>query len=58
MSSGKLALAKVYLRPQAIFAGDNLPTDKQIEEMHEAAHHSCFLANSVKTEIIVQAIAF
>lgn len=54
---GKLAIAKIYLRPQVMFSGDNLPTDKQIEEMHESAHHSCFLANSVKTEIIVEAIA-
>ncbi len=54
---GKLAITKVRLRPQIIFVGDNSPTDKRIQEMHQAAHHSCFIASSVKTEIVVEAIA-
>ncbi|WP_448574408.1 OsmC family protein [Trichothermofontia sp.] len=53
---GNLAITKIYLNPQVIFAGDHLPTEQQIEEMHDLAHHSCFLANSVKAEIIVAAI--
>ncbi|MCP2729627.1 OsmC family protein [Symplocastrum sp. BBK-W-15] len=55
---GKLAITKVNLRPHVIFTGDNLPTDKQIEEMHETAHHNCFIANSVKTEILIEMVAF
>jgi organic hydroperoxide reductase OsmC/OhrA len=54
---GSLAITKVYLRPQVKFAGNNLPTQKQVEAMHEEAHHSCFLANSLKTEIKIEAIA-
>lgn len=54
---GKLAIMIVRLRPQVIFARDNLPTNQQIEAMHEEAHHHCFLANSVKTKIIVEAIS-
>jgi len=54
---GKPAITKVRLRPHLIFVGDQLPTDAQIEAMHEEAHHQCFLANSVKTEIVVEAIA-
>ncbi len=54
---GKVAITKVRLRPQITFIGDNLPTDKQVEEMHQEAHHSCFLASSVKTEIIVEVMA-
>lgn len=53
---GKLAITKVRLRPQVTFAGDNLPTEEQVEEMHEEAHHSCFLASSVKTQVIVEAV--
>lgn len=53
---GKFAITRVTLRPQVIFAGDNLPTTKQIEEIHDEAHHSCFIANSVKTEVIVEAV--
>lgn len=51
---GEFAVTKVRLRPQIVFAGDNLLTDQQIAEMHEEAHHSCFLSSSVKTEITVE----
>lgn len=54
---GKVAITKVRLRPQVTFVGDNPPTDKQVEKMHQEAHHSCFLASSVKTEIVVEVIA-
>jgi organic hydroperoxide reductase OsmC/OhrA len=53
---GNLAITQVYLRPEIIFAGDHQPTDRQVEEMHEAAHDHCFLANSVKTQIVVEAV--
>jgi organic hydroperoxide reductase OsmC/OhrA len=53
----KLAISKIILRPQIVFAGDHLPTDDQMQALHEEAHHFCFLANSVKAEIIVEAIA-
>jgi organic hydroperoxide reductase OsmC/OhrA len=49
-----LAITKVYLRPQVTFAPENLPTDDELEKMHHEAHHNCFLANSVKTEIIIE----
>jgi organic hydroperoxide reductase OsmC/OhrA len=51
---GKLAIAKVYFHPQIIFAENNLPTTEKIQEIHEEAHQNCFLANSVKTEIIIE----
>ncbi|MDX2214850.1 MAG: OsmC family protein [Oculatellaceae cyanobacterium bins.114] len=54
---GKLAITTVYLRPQVAFAEDHSPTTQQIETMHEEAHHSCFLASSVKSAVIVEAIA-
>jgi organic hydroperoxide reductase OsmC/OhrA len=54
---GKLAMTSVQLCPKVIFIGDVLPTVEQIEKMHDEAHHSCFLANSVKTHVTVEAIA-
>lgn len=50
---GKLAIIQIRLCPEIIFERDNLPTEAQIKEMHQEAHHNCFLANSVKTKIIV-----
>lgn len=52
----KLAITRVSLCPTVVFIEDNLPTLKQIEEMHDEARHHCFLANSVKTEIVVEDI--
>jgi organic hydroperoxide reductase OsmC/OhrA len=54
---GKLAITTVRLCPQVTFIGDDLPTEQQIEKMHDEAHYSCFLANSVKTHITVAAVA-
>ncbi|MBF2026799.1 MAG: OsmC family protein [Oscillatoriales cyanobacterium C42_A2020_001] len=53
----QLAMVKVLLRPQVTFVGDRQPTEQHLQEMHEEAHHRCFLANSVKTAVIVEAIA-
>jgi organic hydroperoxide reductase OsmC/OhrA len=54
---GNLAMTKVILRPQIVFTGDNLPTEAQVQALHQAAHHQCYLANSVKTEVVIAAIA-
>jgi organic hydroperoxide reductase OsmC/OhrA len=52
--AGQLAFTRIQLRPQVIFMGDLVPTSRQMDELHEEAHHRCFLANSVKTEIVVE----
>jgi organic hydroperoxide reductase OsmC/OhrA len=53
---GKLAITSIHLYPQVIFGGDRLPTQEQIEAMHEEAHHSCFLASSVKAAVIIEKV--
>lgn len=50
---GKLAIIKIELYPKISFTDDKLPTEKQIGQMHQEAHYNCFLANSVKTEIVI-----
>jgi organic hydroperoxide reductase OsmC/OhrA len=50
----KLAIVSVCLRPEVSFIGENLPTGEQIAQMHDLAHHSCFIANSVRTNITIQ----
>jgi organic hydroperoxide reductase OsmC/OhrA len=54
---GKLAITTVHLCPKVTFVGEDLPTEEQIEKMHDEAHHNCFLANSVKAHITVTAVA-
>src|SRR4029453_3118617 len=50
-ASGKLAMTRVTLRPNAVFVGTPLPAVSDIESMHHEAHSECFIANSVKTAV-------
>lgn len=52
----KLAMTKVTLRPTIVFGGDQLPTPDQIAKMHHLAHDNCFIANSVKTEVVIEGL--
>ena len=52
--NGKLAMTKVILRPQVHFSGENQPSDRARQKMHQLAHENCFIANSVKTEVLVE----
>ena len=51
---GKLAITRVILHPRVTFAGTP-PTPEQIATLHERAHSECFIANSVTTEVTVEA---
>ncbi len=53
-SAGRLAMTKVSLRPKVQFSGEKIPTTAEIAKLHEQAHHACFIANSVKTEVVVE----
>jgi len=54
-AEGRLAITRVTLRPRLKFSGDKHPTPEEIEEMNHMAHDQCFIANSVKTEVIIEA---
>jgi organic hydroperoxide reductase OsmC/OhrA len=53
-AEGKEVVAHVLLRPQVAFSGDKAPDDAALAGLHHEAHESCFLANSVRTQIDVQ----
>ena len=52
---GEMWVSRVVLRPQITYEGRR-PTPAEAEAMHEKAHHMCFIANSVKTEIVVEEV--
>jgi organic hydroperoxide reductase OsmC/OhrA len=52
-TEGKDAMIRVTLRPAITFSGSP-PTAEQFAELHEKTHERCFIANSVKTEIILE----
>ena len=46
-------ISRVTLRPKVTFAGPR-PSDEAHRALHHAAHERCFIANSVKTEVLVE----
>lgn len=53
-AGGKLAITRLVLRPKIIFSGDKQPTAEELAALHDKAHHECFIANSVTTQISVE----
>lgn len=47
-------VSKVVLRPRITWSGEKLPSTVDIEELHHQAHEECYIASSVKTEIVVE----
>ena len=56
-SSGKEWMTRVTLRPMIMFSGENQPDYRSLEEMHHRAHELCFIANSVKTEVVTEILS-
>ena len=54
---GKTAMTKIILRPHARYSGDEVPDGEQIERLHHRAHEMCFIANSVRAEIVTEVVA-
>jgi len=46
-------VSRVVLHPRIAYAGATPPPDV-LEQLHHKAHDGCFIANSVKTEIVVE----
>lgn len=53
---GSLAMTKVTLRPRVNFSGTNVPAVAEIDAIHHEAHEKCFIANSVKTVVLTEAV--
>ena len=53
-AQGRLAITRATLRPRVTFGGQKTPTPEDLRHLHEQAHHGCFIANSVKTEVVVE----
>ena len=50
---GRQWVSKITLDPKIEWAGETMPTAKEIAEMHEEAHGGCYIANSIKSEVVV-----
>jgi organic hydroperoxide reductase OsmC/OhrA len=51
-SEGRMAMTRVTLRPAVEFAAP--PSPAVLAKLHHKAHEKCFIANSVRTQVIVE----
>ena len=49
---GRMALLRIVLRPEIAFDGP-APEPALLAGLHEAAHERCFIANSLRSEIVI-----
>jgi len=53
-AAGKLAFSRITLRPRIEFAGEKLPSADEITALHHSAQEECFVANSLKCDVVVE----
>ncbi len=52
-AEGRIAMTRVTLKPSVTFGGTP-PSEADVRALHSRAHAKCFIANSVKTEVVVE----
>ena len=55
-SQGKLFVSKVTLDPRIAFSGPKRPSPDEIAELHHRSHEECFIANSLKSEVVLAGV--
>jgi organic hydroperoxide reductase OsmC/OhrA len=53
--SGRLSFTRITLRPRIAFSGEKVPSSGELDSLHHAAHDECFIANSLKCDVVVEA---
>lgn len=53
LDDGRQWISQITLDPQIEWLGDE-PSSDQITDLHHRAHNECYIANSVKSEIIIK----
>jgi organic hydroperoxide reductase OsmC/OhrA len=52
-ADGKEWMSRITLRPEITFDGEKRPANADVDALHHAAHDACFIANTIKSEILV-----
>ena len=53
-SDGREWMTKATLRPRVVFTGDKRPIAEEVDALHHQAHEACYIANSIKTEVVIE----
>lgn len=54
--AGRVAMTRIELRPAIVFGGERQPCADELDALHHAAHARCYIANSLKTEVVVMRV--
>lgn len=52
---GRTAITRIVLRPAIVFAGARQPSAAELAAIHHQSHDHCYIANSLKAAIVVEA---
>jgi organic hydroperoxide reductase OsmC/OhrA len=50
---GRIAITRIVLRPEIAFAGE-APDAEALARLHHDAHEACFIANTLRCEVVVE----
>lgn len=53
-ADGRLAMTTVTLRPFVTFSGAKLLDRAALDALHHAAHEECFIAASIRSEVVIE----
>lgn len=48
-------VSSIVLHPRIAYSGEKIPAKEEADQLHHLAHERCFIANSIKTQVTVDA---
>lgn len=54
MDNGRQWVSRIILDPKIVWVGENKPSPAKLAELHHMAHEQCYIANSIRSEILVK----
>ncbi len=51
---GKEWITTITLDPQIVWIGEKVPTADELAALHHDAHEACYIANSIRSEIVIK----
>jgi len=49
----RMSITRIELRPHTVFSGPTIPTPEQILALHHLSHEHCYIANSIRAEVLI-----
>jgi organic hydroperoxide reductase OsmC/OhrA len=54
LEDGRQWISRITLDPRIEWIGEKLPTAEEIADLHHLSHEMCYIANSIKSEVVVK----